>query len=104
VETNHRDLMCTYIAHGAKMSRRLPDGALLLDEPDFDAISGVVHLNWYWSGPAGSGEKHADWRCYTRTQIVDLLRRAGLRFTGAYKGLSKLPTRRRGRRLAGGWL
>ena len=47
-----------------------------VDESNFDAISGVAQLNWYWSGPAGSGEKHAQWRCYTPTQIVDLLRRA----------------------------
>jgi SAM-dependent methyltransferase len=91
VETNHRDLMCAFIARGARQSLRLPDGTLFVDESDFDAISGVVCLNWYWSGPAGSGEKHAHWRAYTPTQIVDLLRRAGLRFDGAYKGLSKTP-------------
>jgi SAM-dependent methyltransferase len=91
VETNHRDLLCAYIARGAKASRRLPDGTLFLDEADFDPISGVARLNWYWSGPKGSGEKHAQWRCYTPTQIVDLLQDAGLRFTGAYKGLSKTP-------------
>lgn len=91
VETNHRDLTCVRIAHGAKASMRLPDGTLFLDQSDFDAISGVMHLHWYWSGPGGSGEKHADWRCYTPTQIVDLLRRAGLRYTAAYKGLSKTP-------------
>ena len=96
VETNHRDLMCSFIAHGSKASRRLPDGTLFLDEPDFDAISGVAHLNWYWSGPKGSGEKHAEWRCYTPTHIVDLLQRAGLRFMGAYKGLSKIPYRAEG--------
>jgi len=88
-ETNHSDLLCARIAHGAKGSRRLPDGTLFVDESDFDAISGLVYLNWYWSGPEGSGEKHAQWRCYTPTQIVDLLQRAGLRFTGAYKGLSR---------------
>jgi SAM-dependent methyltransferase len=96
LETNHRDLMCALIAHGAKASRRLPDGTLFVDEPDFDAISGVVQLNWYWSGPAGSGEKHAEWRCYTPTEIVGLLKRAGLRFMGAYKGLSKSPYRAEG--------
>ena len=96
VETNHRDLMCAFIAQGAKASRRLPDGTLFLDESDFDAISGVVRLNWYWSGPKGCGEKHAAWRCYTPTQIVGLLQRAGLRFTGAYKGLSKTPYRAAG--------
>ena len=88
-ETNHRDLLCARIAHGAKGSRRLPDGTLFVDESDFDAISGLVRINWYWSGPEGSGEKHAQWRCYSPPQIVDLLQRAGLRFTGAYKGLSR---------------
>jgi SAM-dependent methyltransferase len=51
VETNHRDLTCARIAHGAKASKRLPDGTLFLDASDFDAISAVVHLNWHWSGP-----------------------------------------------------
>jgi hypothetical protein len=96
VETNHRDLMCAVIAHGANGSRRLPDGTLFVDESNFDAISGVAQLNWYWSGPAGSGEKHAQWRCYTPTQIVDLLRTAGLRFDGTYKGLSKTPYKAEG--------
>ena len=50
VETNHRDLTCTVIARGSKASKRLADGTLFLDEPDFDPISGVVRLNWYWSG------------------------------------------------------
>jgi hypothetical protein len=74
----------------------MPDGTLFLDEPDFDAISGLVRLNWYWSGPNGSGEKHAVWRCYTTTQIVHLLERAGLRFSGAYKGLSIMPYKAEG--------
>lgn len=91
VETNHRDLMCAFIAHGSKAAKRMPDGSLFLDEPDFDPISGVVRLNWYWSGPSGSGEKHAEWRCRTPTEIVSLLEHAGLRFAGAYKGLSKTP-------------
>ena len=88
--------MCSYIARGSKASRRMPDGTVFVDESDFDAISGVVRLNWYWSGPRGSGEKHADWRCYTPTQIVDLLQRVGLRFMGAYKGLSKIPYKAEG--------
>ena len=91
VETNHRDMLCAFISRGSKESMRLLDGTLFIDDPDFDAISGVVSLNWYWSGPNGSGQKHAKWRCYTPTQIVDLLERAGLRFVGAYEGLSKTP-------------
>ena len=96
VETNHRDLMCAFIAHGSKIAKRMPDGTLFVDEADFDPISGIVRLNWYWSGPGGSGEKHAEWRCYTPTQIVGLLEHAGLRFVGAYKGLSKAPYRAEG--------
>jgi len=96
VETNHRDLMCSYIARGSKASMRMPDGTLFIDEPHFDAISGIVSLNWYWSGPGGSGHKQADWRCYTPTQIVGLLERAGLRFAGAYAGLSKEPFKAEG--------
>jgi hypothetical protein len=56
VETNHRDLLCAFISRASKASVRLPDGTLFIDDPDFDAISGVVSLNWYWSGPNGSGE------------------------------------------------
>lgn len=96
VETNHRDLVCALIAHGVKASRRLPDGTLFVDESELDAISGIVHLHWYWSGPTGFGEKHGEWRCYTPAQIVDLLQRAGLRVAGAYKGLSKIPYRAEG--------
>lgn len=91
VETNHRDLMCAYIARGSKASMRLPDGTLFYDDASFDAISGILNMHWYWSGPNGSGEKRAQWRCYTPTQIVALLERAGLRFVGAYAGLSKTP-------------
>jgi 2-polyprenyl-3-methyl-5-hydroxy-6-metoxy-1,4-benzoquinol methylase len=96
VETNHRDLTCAHIAHGANASKRLPDGTLFVADSTLDPISGVVRLDWYWSGPGHTGEKHGEWRCYTATQIVDLLRRAGLHFTGAYKGLSKTPYRAEG--------
>jgi hypothetical protein len=88
--------MCAYIARGSRLVMRMPDGTIFTDEPDFDAVSGVVTLNWYWSGPGGSGEKHAKWRCYTPTEIVRLLERAGLRVEGAYQGLSKTPYRAEG--------
>ena len=96
VETNHRDSLSAFIARGSKLSMRLPDGTLFMDEADFDAIAGVVSLNWHWSGPAGSGEKHAQWRCYTPTQMVGLLERAGLQLLGAYQGLSKTPYKAQG--------
>ena len=91
VETSHRDLFCASLARSTKTSIRLADGTIFSDEPEFDPISGVMRLNWYWAGPMGLGEKHANWRCYTPTEIVRLLESAGLRFLGAYKGLSKTP-------------
>ncbi|MBI4893486.1 MAG: methyltransferase domain-containing protein [Acidobacteria bacterium] len=101
VETNHRDLMCSYISRGTKASTRLPDGTLFIDEAEFDAIGGVAQLNWYWSGPGGKGEKHANWRCYTPTEIVRLMQRAGLHFVGAYQGFSKIPFRSVGQEAGG---
>jgi 2-polyprenyl-3-methyl-5-hydroxy-6-metoxy-1,4-benzoquinol methylase len=91
LETNHRDLMCAFIVRASKFTQRWLDGTLFLDDAQFDPISGVLKLNWYWSGPAGSGEKHALWRCYSPTEMVALIQRAGLSFDGAYKGLSKTP-------------
>lgn len=96
VETNHRDLLCVFLSRSGKASSRLADGTLFVDEPEFDPIAGVARLNWYWSGPAGAGEKHATWRAYTPTEIVKLLESAGLRFTGAFQGLSKTPFRAEG--------
>lgn len=91
VETNHRDLMCSYIARGSKSAMRLPDGTLFLDEPRFDPISGVVELHWHWAGPHSHGEKHARWRAYTPTEIVRLLEACGLRLLGAYQGFTGKP-------------
>lgn len=96
IETNHRDLMCAFIAHGASASRRMPDGTLFVDDAKFDAISGIARLNWYWAGPNGSGEKHADWRCYTPTQIVEMLQSAGLRYWKSYQGLTTEPYKAEG--------
>jgi SAM-dependent methyltransferase len=101
IETNHRDMLCGVIARGSTMSMRLPDGTLFLDKPEFDAIAGIVRLNWYWSGPIGSGEKHAEWRCYTPTQIVGLLERADLHVLGAYQGFSKRPYKAEGPEVGG---
>lgn len=96
VETNHRDMMCAFIARGLKASRWLPDGTLFFDNATFAPITGILAVHWYWDRPRGAGEKHAQWRCYTPTQIVGLVERAGLRFLGAYQGLSKKEYRAEG--------
>lgn len=96
VETSHRDLFCASHARASKTAIRLADGTLFLDEPEFDPLAGIVSLHWYWSGPQGTGEKHAKWRCYTPTEIVRLLEKAGLRFLAAYQGLSPASYRAEG--------
>src|SRR5215469_13278894 len=61
---------------------RMPDGTLFIDEPDFDAISGVVSLNWYWSGPGGSGKAcqmallHTDADCHPAGGCISAFRRS----------------------------
>jgi len=87
VETMHRDYI---VAHGGavKPASRLPDGTLLMEEPKFDPIRGRVETTWFWSGPAGSGEKTASIRIYTATELVALLEGAGLKFRSAHKGCS----------------
>jgi 2-polyprenyl-3-methyl-5-hydroxy-6-metoxy-1,4-benzoquinol methylase len=67
LETNHRDLVCIFIAHGAKASRWLPDGTLFVDEPEFDAISGVVHLNWFGLAPRVRAKSTPSALLYTHT-------------------------------------
>jgi limonene-1,2-epoxide hydrolase/SAM-dependent methyltransferase len=96
VETNHRDLLATFLASGASTSQRLPDGTLLVEEPRFDPITSRVETCWYWSGPSGHGRKPASLRVYTATELVLLLARAGLRFLSAHRGCSPEPFRAEG--------
>ena len=104
VETNHRDLMCAFIAHGAKASKRLPDGTLFVDEPEFDAISGVVRLNWYWSGSSGSGKSTPNGAAIHRRRLSRCCSAQDCASRERTKGCRKLPTERRGQRRAGDWL
>jgi SAM-dependent methyltransferase len=101
VETNHRDLMATFLARGVPPSQRLPDGTLVVEDPHFDPISGRMETCWYWSGPAGQGSKPASLRVYTVTELVQLVRRAGFRFRSAHRGCSTEPFRAEGPDLGG---
>lgn len=101
VETNHRDLMASFLARGVAPSQRLPDGTLVVEDPRFDAISGRMQTCWYWYGPAGQGSKPASLRVYTATELVGLLERAGLRFRSAHRGCSPEPFRVEGPDLGG---
>jgi hypothetical protein len=91
VETAHRDLAVTNLVHGPRPGTRLPDGTLLVEEPRLDPITGRVETTWYWSGPAGSGQRGASLRVYTATELVRILEAAGLRLRSAHNGCSAEP-------------
>ncbi len=93
VETAHRDLNIANLVRGAGMSQRLPDGTLVLHEFSFEPIAGRASVTWFWSGPAGSGQKSASIRIYSATELVALIERAGLRFRSAHRGCSPEPFR-----------
>jgi SAM-dependent methyltransferase len=89
VDTMHRDAIAALFSRGSKPAHRLPDGTLVIEEPAFDPIEGRVNTTWHWSGPGGNGTKPASLRIYTATELVDLLRSAGLRFVSAFAGCSR---------------
>jgi SAM-dependent methyltransferase len=101
VETNHRDLTASFLAHGVPPSQRLADGTLVVEQPHFDPIAGRMETCWYWSGPAGQGQKPASLRVYSATELVRLLERSGLRFRSAHRGCSPEPFRAEGPDLGG---
>lgn len=91
VETAHRDLTVANLARGSGLSQRLPDGTLVIHEHTFDPVAGRASVTWFWSGPAGSGQKSASIRVYSATELVALVERAGLRFRSAHSGCSPEP-------------
>lgn len=90
-ETNHRDPVVAMLSRGSKPAQRLPDGTLVVEELEFDAVQGRIETCWYWSGPSGSGQKSASLRIYSATELLALLERAGLRFQSAHKSCSPEP-------------
>jgi hypothetical protein len=86
VETNHRDRHIARLLTGEPNATRLPDGTLLLEEPRFDPVAGRVETTWYWSGPAGTGQKSASIRIYTVTELVRLLETTGLQVQSVHRG------------------
>lgn len=91
VETLHRDRVVVSLSKNQRPANRLPDGTLLVEEPRLDPIAGRVDTTWYWSGPSGSGQKHASIRVYTATELVRLLETAGLRVRSVHDGCSPEP-------------
>jgi SAM-dependent methyltransferase len=91
VETSHRDGFVMAMARSQKPAHRMPDGTLLLEEPRLDALSGRIETTWYWSGPAGQGQKSASLRVYSATELVRLLGAAGLTVRSLHAGCSTDP-------------
>jgi SAM-dependent methyltransferase len=86
IETNHRDRQIARMLKRESDATRLPDGTLLLEEPRFDPVAGRVETTWYWSGPAGNGQKRASIRVYSVTELVRLLEISGLRVRSVHRG------------------
>ena len=101
VETLHRDTVAALLSREAPVASRLPDGTLMLEERRFDAIAGRVETTWHWQGPAGGGEKSALVRVYTVTELVRLVREAGLRFREALQSKTGTPFEGKGPLMGG---
>jgi SAM-dependent methyltransferase len=91
IEGMHRDRAAVLLAGGQRPADRLADGTLLIEQPRFDPIAGRVDTTWYWSGPAGSGQKSASIRVYSATELVRLVESAGLRVRATLDGCSTDP-------------
>lgn len=91
VETNHRDAVVVALSRTDTVALRLPDGTLVYEEPRFDPLEGRIDTTWYWSGPGGSGQKSASLRVYCITELVALIREAGMELVGAFSGCSTVP-------------
>jgi SAM-dependent methyltransferase len=89
VELTHRDRLAVTLSHDSRVGHRLPDGTLLVEETQFDAIAGRINPTWYWRGPAGSGQKSASLRVYTVTELVRLVEAVGLRVQALHNGSSE---------------
>jgi SAM-dependent methyltransferase len=101
IDTSHRDTVVSMLARGIRPSNRLSDGTLVVEEMEFDPVSGRSHNTWYWSGPAGAGEKAASLRIYTITELVKLVEAAGLRFCALHPGCSAEPYKAAGPDMGG---
>ncbi|HUJ51717.1 MAG TPA: class I SAM-dependent methyltransferase [Bryobacteraceae bacterium] len=101
VETVHRDLVIVNFLRGAKPSQRMADGTLVVEEPVFDPIAGCVNFCWYWWGPSGKGEKSGSMRTYSATELIALMKQAGLCFRSAHRGCSAEPFKAEGPDMGG---
>jgi SAM-dependent methyltransferase len=88
VELTHRDRVAVALSQNSRVGHRLPDGTLLVEETQLDAVTGRINPTWYWSGSGGSGQKSASLRVYSVTELVKLLEFVGLRVQSLHDGSS----------------
>lgn len=91
VDTMHRDVVAARLSRGAVPARQLSDGTLLRETPRFDPLAGRIDTRWSWNGPRRSGSRTASLRVYAATELVALLRSAGLTLERAVAGISTEP-------------
>jgi ubiquinone/menaquinone biosynthesis C-methylase UbiE len=70
------------------------DGTTIAQERRFDPLSGLLHVESRWSGPAGETTRAHHLRLYTATRMAELCAEAGLLVEGAWDGWEHRPLRR----------
>ena len=70
------------------------DGTTIAQERSFDPLSGLLHVESRWSGPAGESTRTHHLRLYTATRLAELLAGVGLIVEGAWDGWRDRPLRR----------
>lgn len=88
VETMHRDIVVARMVQNRQTGTQRPDGTVMTEYAELDAIAGRIQTTWRWSGPDGEGSRSASIRIYCATELVRLLERAGLHLVSAHRGTS----------------
>lgn len=91
VDTMHRDVVVARRARGARAGGRLDDGTLMVEDQEFDPLTGRMETTWHWSGAGKSGHKTASIRVYSPTEILGLLEHAGFALISAHEGVTLAP-------------
>lgn len=84
LEGMHRDDVIAGFAPRVRWT--LEDGTRVQARRRFDALTGVSHEVLRWEGPLGRGERRHALRIRSATELVALVRAAGLALTGAWGG------------------
>lgn len=90
IETMHRDR--TVLTSQPRTFHELPDGAILLEEAQFDPISGSLHIGQtFVASGEPSRERQYTLRLYTVTELVTMLYTAGFANANCFGGLDGAP-------------